>query len=213
MALSPSTRAPALIPWKPYERRLDEVFNPPREPGKHPVKPWPTATEREWFTESHKFFWELPDAAYESFRAWVARVEAGELEALALAQDREINVVTRNPTGKRDELLDPESILFDIGDALHSGIFDDPKDRDNSAGAHQRRYELRRAVAQGIIKEIFGDDVGDMIQWITNDCYEAQGDTSYQMDSQRMRAEERLKLGIANARDHAIAALGEEYWR
>lgn len=213
MALSSPPATPALIPWEPYERRTDVVFNPPRAPGKHGVVPWPSVENREWATDRHRFVWELPDAAYAAFRSWVARVEAGEPQAVALAQDREISVVKRNPAGRRDELLDPEGVLFDISDALHSGIFDDPTDRDNSKEAAQRRYELRRAVAQGIIQEIFGDDVDDMIEWITNDCYEAQCGEDYQLDSQRDRAEKRLKLGTANARDRAIAALGDDYWR
>ncbi|QEE39918.1 MULTISPECIES: hypothetical protein [unclassified Methylobacterium] len=208
----PLPPVPDLIPGEPYERRRDVTFNPPREPGKHEPKTWPEVGAREGATDRHEFVWELPDGAYNALRYWVARVEAGDPAAVALAQEREIRVVVRNPPGKRDAFLDPEDVLFRIGDALYSGIFDDPEDRDNSEAAHKRRYDLRTKVADGIIHDIFGDGYYGMVSWILEECYEAQGETCYQMGAQWKRAEMRLQLGIANKRDHAIDAMGPDYW-
>lgn len=209
MAFSP---VPDVIPVLPFERRGITEFNPPRMPGKHAVRPWPPSAEREWATDRHQFDWEMPDAAYDAMRAWVARVEAGEPDAMELAKAREVWVVQRNPAGKRDVLHSPEYVLSQISKGLHDEVFDDPEDRDYSNAGYQRRYEIRLMVAKGIIQEIFGNDVGDMIFWITEACWEADDEPCYDMNAQRLRAERRLDLGIANARDREIDAMGPGYW-
>ncbi|WP_264051048.1 hypothetical protein [Methylobacterium flocculans] len=185
-------------------------MNPLREPGKHKPKPWPAAGERAGSINGHKFVWELPDAAYDSFRAWAIRLEAGEPEAVAQAQERAIHVVVRHPPGRRDEFRDSEHVLFDISDAIHSGFFDSSKDRDESDAVRWRRSDLHMEKALKTIEVIFGDDQHGMIMWITSDCYKAQRQTGTQTCFRRKRSEVRLELGIANMRDHALQVFGPD---
>lgn len=192
----------------PSALRLTEPMNPLRAPGKHKPKPWPTSSSREWSFEGHRFVWELPDAAYDSFRAWAVRVEAGEPEAMAQAQERAIHVVVRHPHGKRDEFYEPEHVLFDISNAIHSGFYESPEDQEDLNAACLKRADLHMDKALKTMEVIFGDDDHGMIMWITSDCYKAQTETGYQMRDQRERLEVRLDLSIGNLRDHAIQVFG-----
>lgn len=204
------------LPPVPPEGFVDEdrTASKPRSPGKHRVKPWPTAAEREWEIDRHEFQWELPDAAYDRFRDWAMRVEAGEAKAVALAAWRSISVMCRRPPGKRDFLMHPENVLFDISDAIHNDAFDDPDDEDMSREGYERRFELQMAIGQEIIEQIFGPDPGNLILLMTQHCYEGQGDPEYELGGQQERAEARLKLGIATKRDHEIFAQDpmDRYW-
>ncbi|KQP91349.1 hypothetical protein ASF60_18060 [Methylobacterium sp. Leaf113] len=190
----------------------DRPWNPPRQKGKARVKPWPIAAEREWTTDRHEFVWELPDEAYESLRLWVARVEAGEPKALALAEACEICVVHRHRTGVRDRLQHPEEVLGLISDALYDNWSVGMTDR-MSIPETDRLIDLKTAAARELIVEIFGSDPGDVILLLTQHSHEAGGQEDYDLQGQRDRAERRLELGTANARDRAIAALGADYWR
>lgn len=187
-------------------------MNPRRKRGKHRVEPWPTSAEREWATDRHRFSWELSDEAYDALRSWVMRVEAGNDEAVALAQARAISVVQRNPAGKRDVLYTPDHVLFDISEAIHDEVWDDPYDTDMSREGEERRSELRMKIAEAIIATIFGSDPGHNILLMTQHCYEMQEDEDFDLSAQEERAERRLELGIGNARDRAIQAMGPDYW-
>ena len=204
------------LPPVPPEGFVDETgrWNKPRSPGKHRVKPWPTSAEREWDIDSHMFFFELSDSAYDNFRDWAMKVEAGDTKAVAMAAWREIPVVNRREPGKRDFLRYPEDVLFHISDGIHNDIHDDPDDQDMSSEGDTRRFKLRMAIGQEIIEQIFGPDPGGLILLMTEHCYEGQGDATYEVESQEERAEKRVELGIATKRDHEIFAQDpkDRYW-
>lgn len=197
---------------RPYPYGRTGPWNEPRSPGEQRPKPWPSADAREMWNDRHEYVWELSDAAYENFRSWVGLVEAGDPEAVALAEEREILVVDRMPPGKRDLFRDPDDVFFHLADGLHNEIFDDPHDRDSSISGDTRRFEIRMSVARDIIRQVFGDDPGDLILLTTQFAYESQGDENYDVSYQRDRASMRIKLGIANARDLEIAEIGDDYW-
>lgn len=209
---------PVSVPeeWQPTDRKIfsdrESEFNPPRAAGKVPAEPWPTSAEREWDIEWHKFSWEIPDAAYEGMRSWAVLVEAGDPKAVALAQASQIQVVDRYPPGKPDEIQDPDYVFFDISNAIHNGIHDDPEDTEASLDGACRRYRRRMEIGKDIIQQIFGSDPGEVIWLVTQHCYDDRGADRSELSWQQERFETRLRLGIATQRDHAIAALGDSYW-